>query len=87
MCKCRQLPVWLLLEQRCVQITSGSPFAVGEAFQAGGCQHESRLSVGESVDHAGAPPNLPVESLNRVVRVDAPPVFARLNLNASLSAL
>lgn len=53
LCKCSQLPIWLLLEPRRVQITSGSPFAVGDVFQAGGYQHEGRLSVEESADHAG----------------------------------
>ena len=35
-------------------------------------EHEGAVAVGETADHARAPPNLPVGPFDHVVRADAP---------------
>ena len=72
----RLAPVRLLFEQRCVRVSAGAPFAVGDVSQAGGHQHERGLAVGERADNAGAATHFPVEVLDRVVRADVPPMLA-----------
>jgi hypothetical protein len=45
--------------------------------QPGRSKVEGRLPIREGTDHAGAPPDLAQDALERVVGADAPPVLLR----------
>ena len=53
------------------------PLGACDMAQAGTDQHQGRITIGEGANHAGAPPDLPVQPLNDVVRADLYPVLGR----------
>lgn len=69
-------PVWLLVQQRHVQVAARPPLALGDVLEPGGHQLGCASSVEEGPDHPRASPELAVEELDRVVGVDLASVLA-----------
>ena len=53
-----------------------APLGAGHMAESGTDQHEGRIAIGESAHHPGAAAELPVETLDHVVRADACPMLA-----------
>ena len=52
-----------------------APLCAGNMAQPGADQHERGFAVRKAPDHPRTPPDLPVQSLNHIVRADPCPVF------------
>ncbi|KIM00795.1 hypothetical protein LU08_09755, partial [Bifidobacterium adolescentis] len=58
-------------------VAAGRPFVVGDVSDPRADEHEGAVPVGEASHDTRAPPDLPVQSLDHVVRADAPAVSVR----------
>ena len=57
-------PVWLLVQQRHVQVAAGAPLAPRDVLQPRRREHEGGPAVGEGPDHPRSPADLAVEPLD-----------------------
>ena len=56
------------------KVAAGRPFVRGDVPDARAYKHQRAVPIWEAADHARAPPDLPVQPFDHVVRADAPAV-------------